>query len=57
MVIQSGKEYRTCRLSCKNLEYLDLISCKKTYDEVVALLIKNYKAGLDKKVKGYDQGK
>ena len=43
MVIQRGKEYRTVRLSCKNLQFLDQVSCKKTYDEVLGLLISNYK--------------
>ena len=40
---QNGRHYKTCRVSVDNLQYMDGISNKRSYDEIISLLITNYK--------------
>ena len=43
MLLQNGKAYRCWRLSAENLSYMDSISNKRTYDEILTLLILFFK--------------
>lgn len=47
MLEQNGKKYRCCRLSAENLDYMDSISNKRTYDEILSLLILFFKNNND----------